>query len=1074
MSRIGQFVRRYILSSDLPLTQRTINLLCIFGMPAVLCAATARLIEGMPFIPIASMVLMLVFIVITFVLVNVLHKHQPAVYFVLIGLCDVLFPAVFLTNGGIDSGMAAYFALALVLHFLLLKGRARALLLGVNLIVITACYYLTIFLPTPIAVMPLNAFQRTVDHLQSILVTGIYIGAIIVFLILIYETERQHTQDAARQAARHGELLQVVNQVASQLLTAQSECFEQAMRSSMERMAQYIQADRVCLYCNEEAEGTLYYTRAFAWIADAHAWPEEPDGARFVYSETVPEWQASLSQRQTVNGPVSQMSERTRAALKPYGIQSILVLPLFLQNRFWGFISFDDCQRERVFGDEEISVLHSGGLLLANAMVRNSNGITLVNRLAQQELMSDLSQSFISKEPVDRMINRALRVVGEFLGASRTLIVVTDRDTDESRLIYTWFHGPARQLDSSQVGFNSIIINTFPSHMPDEGYVPTMRCCDTQTDYGGMYAMFYRQASVRAFLWAPLYVDGVYWGLLSIEDCERGRAWSKSDAQLAGTVASAIAGAVARDLMEKEVAAALERAMQASHAKGTFLSNMSHEMRTPMNAIIGMTAIGKSAPDAQRKDYAFGKIEDASVHLLGVINDILDMSKIEANKLELSPISFHFERMLRRVADVLTFRIDEKRQRFSVYIDRRIPAVLVGDDQRLSQVIVNLLSNATKFTPAGGDIHLRADWLDETDGLCTLQIEVADTGIGISPEQQARLFTSFEQAESNTARKFSGTGLGLAISRRIVEMMDGRIWIKSQLGQGSTFTFTVRLACGSADQQAGLPTPGAAWAGIRVLAVDDDPDVLTYFDDIMRRLGVACDTAPDGETALTIMREKGAYNIYFIDWRMPDMDGIALTQAIKARQAKDAVVVMITAAEWVTIEDEARAAGVDKYLPKPLFPSSLADCINECLGLDAAMPPTPQPAPADDFSGKCILLAEDVEINREIVLTLLETTRVTIDCAENGAQALALFEADPNRYDMIFMDVQMPEMDGYEATRRIRALGTPKAQSIPVVAMTANVFREDVERCLNAGMNDHLSKPLNFEDMLKKLRRYMV
>ncbi|MDR1589558.1 MAG: response regulator [Oscillospiraceae bacterium] len=521
---------------------------------------------------------------------------------------------------------------------------------------------------------------------------------------------------------------------------------------------------------------------------------------------------------------------------------------------------------------------------------------------------------------------------------------------------------------------------------------------------------------------------------------------------------------------------ARRHAEEASSAKADFLSNMSHEMRTPMNAIIGMTAIGRAAPDIDRKNYSFGKIEEASSHLLGVINDILDMSKIEANKLELSYSEFNFEKLLQKVVNVINFRIEEKEQNFSVYIDRHIPRSLVGDDQRLTQVITNLLSNAVKFTPEHGYIKLRALLESESELEYTLRIEVVDSGIGISQEQQSRLFGSFQQAESNTSRKFGGTGLGLAISKRIVEMMGGRIWIDSEIGKGSTFAFTVNCGRGEAHERSGLLNPGVNWRNIRVLAVDDSEDILEFFTDTAAGLGITCDVASSGEDAAAAIRDNGAYDIYFVDWRMPGMDGVELSRLIKEVSEAQSVVIMISAAEWGAIASDAKAAGVDRFMPKPLFPSMIADCINECLGVEAASSEAETDADERDsisFKGSRLLVAEDVEINREIVMALLEPTLVEIECAENGAEAVRMFGASPERYDLIFMDVQMPELDGYEATRAIRALDFPRAREVPIVAMTANVFREDIERCIAAGMNDHIGKPLNFDEVLEKLEQYL-
>ncbi|MCL2790966.1 MAG: response regulator [Desulfobulbus sp.] len=532
-------------------------------------------------------------------------------------------------------------------------------------------------------------------------------------------------------------------------------------------------------------------------------------------------------------------------------------------------------------------------------------------------------------------------------------------------------------------------------------------------------------------------------------------------------------GATLRQKIE-ELSHAKENALRASSAKSDFLANMSHEMRTPMNAIIGMTTIGRAAVgDSARKDYAFGKIQNASNHLLGVINDVLDMSKIEAGMFVLSLTEFSFEKMLQRVVNVINFRMEEKRQRFDVQLDGNIPDILVGDDQRLSQVITNLLSNAVKFTPEDGAIRLTAQYEGEDDGLVGLRIAVSDTGIGISAEQRIHLFRSFQQAEASTTRKFGGTGLGLAISKRIVEMMGGNIWVESELNQGSTFIFTLRLERGTA-----VPRQGAIsdlnWADIRVLAVDDDLDSLEYFKEVAARIGFVCDTASSGPEGLDKITHNDPYDVCFVDWKIPGMDGMELTRRIRAdNKSQSSIVIMVSAADWDVLENEAKSAGVDTFLPKPLFPSGVADCISGCLGLEQNTEED-DPAKCESFAGHCILLVEDVAINREIVLTLFEPTGLIIDCAENGAEAVRMFSAAPERYGMIFMDVQMPEMDGYEATRRIRALDVPQAGQIPIVAMTANVFREDIDKCLVVGMNDHLGKPLNFDDLQEKLCKYLA
>ena len=510
------------------------------------------------------------------------------------------------------------------------------------------------------------------------------------------------------------------------------------------------------------------------------------------------------------------------------------------------------------------------------------------------------------------------------------------------------------------------------------------------------------------------------------------------------------------------------RAEAATQAKSSFLANMSHEIRTPLNAIVGMSAIGKSATNIEKMNYCFGKVEDASNHLLGVINDILDVSKIESGKFELSPIEFHFERLLQRVVSVINFRVDEKNQNLAITIDKNIPKFLIGDDQRVAQVITNLLSNAVKFTPDGGSVSLNSKLLSVDDSMYTIQITVSDTGIGISPEQQEKLFNSFQQAESSTARKFGGTGLGLAISKSIVEMMDGDIWIESEQGKGSSFSFTFHVE-GIDNKKEFVPD----WSKSQILVADDDPAMLELFKEITEQYGARCDTTLCGEGALELRDKYGKYDICFIDFKMPDINGLELIRTLKEKYQDTTYCALITGAERKEFEEEAAEVGVDKTLFKPLFPSDIVDTVNNFLGVSQNDIDEKHEDSVRRFEGHCVLLAEDIEINREIVMALLEPTKLTIDCAENGVEAVRMFRDAPDRYDMIFMDVQMPEIDGYEATRYIRSLDTPKAAAVPIIAMTANVFREDVEKCFDAGMNGHVGKPLDFSELMNILQMYL-
>jgi signal transduction histidine kinase/CheY-like chemotaxis protein len=704
-------------------------------------------------------------------------------------------------------------------------------------------------------------------------------------------------------------------------------------------------------------------------------------------------------------------------------------------------------------------------------------------RLEQQEIISEISRGSISAGNSETFVKEAIARLGRYHEVSLVFIFNIDNQHSEVHPVYHWSADgePPAMADFNLFDF---VKDRFPQRLPESISLPLFSCPDIAVSpQKALHALL--AVDVQAFICTPLYVDGELWGVMCVEQ-SRPRHWTENEKRFFTMTASSIAGVIMRNIYTTRLKDAVRQATDADKAKSDFLSNMSHEMRTPLNAIIGMTAIGKNATDIERKDYSLEKIGDASAHLLGVINDVLDMSKIAANKLDLSNIEFDFERMLQKVVTVSSFRMEDKKINFKLHIDKKIPKNLIGDDQRLAQVITNLLGNAVKFTPENGSIKLDTKFLSEERSTCVLQFSVKDTGIGISEEQKKRLFHSFQQAESSTARKFGGTGLGLAISKNIVEMMGGTIWVESEPEKGSTFAFTIKMKRGREEKHE-EPVPEINWHDIRILVTDDDPDTLEFFREITDGLGALCDTAGSGGEALRLVDLNGVYNIYFVDWKIPGTNVFELVNTLKSKEQEPgkATVIMMSAAEWSEIADDARKAGVDRFIAKPLFPSIVEDLIKESVGVNnGRQEKKSEPEKYFHFDGYRVLLAEDVEINREIVVALLEPTLLKIDCAVDGKEAVQMFSETPGKYDLIFMDVQMPEMDGYEATRAIRALEAEKRSAsktltgppppmIPIIAMTANVFKEDIERCLEAGMDSHVGKPLNLEEVMDKLNTYL-
>lgn len=513
--------------------------------------------------------------------------------------------------------------------------------------------------------------------------------------------------------------------------------------------------------------------------------------------------------------------------------------------------------------------------------------------------------------------------------------------------------------------------------------------------------------------------------------------------------------------------------VQASRAKSDFLASMSHEMRTPMNAIIGMTTIADNSNEISKLRYCLATIKTASTHLLGLINDILDMSKIEAGKLELYDGPLHVEDMLIRVCAMFAERMEKKKQVLHVALDNTVDLQYIGDEQHLSQVIANLLSNAVKFTPDEGHITLSVRETEQNGEQHILRFSVTDDGIGITKEQMSRLFNAFTQADESIANRFGGTGLGLAISKNIVEKMGGSMWVESEPGKGATFFFTVALTKAHQSVQENT-LHGINPAQIKVLVVEEDKEQREYLHRILSKFGMHCDTAESTAKGMDLMTEENhtvAYNAIFISCNDTNQCLDFIEQA-RLVVNPDSIIVVAHTSCWNNIESKVKALGVHQTISRPVFPSSVLNSIIDLINKPIVEQSETTAAEIPDFSTLHLLLVEDVEINREIFMALLGSTGIRISCAVNGQEAVDKFGATPEAYDVIIMDVQMPVMDGYEATQCIRSLNTPYARSVPIIAMTANAFKEDVEKCLESGMNDHTVKPIDVNAIITKIRTW--
>ena len=520
----------------------------------------------------------------------------------------------------------------------------------------------------------------------------------------------------------------------------------------------------------------------------------------------------------------------------------------------------------------------------------------------------------------------------------------------------------------------------------------------------------------------------------------------------------------------RKLAAAAEEAESANKAKTDFLSTMSHDIRTPMNAIIGLTTIAeKNVKDSQYVSDNLKKIKLASNHLLTLINDILDISKVERGNISLSPVTFSIVDSAENLVNISQPTVRQKNIDFRFRSKNIKYEYLYADQLRINQIFINILSNALKYTPAGKQVYVDlSESPSDKKGFIKLEYKVADTGIGMSQDFMEVMYQPFIRQTDSRINTIQGTGLGLAITKKMVDMMGGKIECQSKEGVGTTFTVTLDIEVSSkAENEQKLPP-------LEVLVIDDDEVLLETACDTLTALGTNPEIAESEATALTKLlakKEAGkSYNVIILDWKMPGTDGVQLTKKIRQIAGNDISILLVSAYDWTQIEEDAKNAGIDGFISKPLFRSSLFKKISEVLGLEDKA--ASQEENNSDLADMKVLVAEDMDVNWEVISTLLDMYGIKCRRAENGKVAVDMLRnIQPAEYDLVFMDIQMPVMNGLEATRQIRKLENPYAAGIPIIAMTADAFSENVVECLEAGMNSHIAKPIDINNVLKELRK---
>jgi PAS domain S-box-containing protein len=813
-------------------------------------------------------------------------------------------------------------------------------------------------------------------------------------------------------------LFQAVAQATQALLMGTDQ--QLANSQVLELVGKATGADRVYIFQNslDPETGELLCSQRLKWSQRySGILRDNPHLQNMSYRNLLENWYEHLLEHKSVQAMVEDLSPHLQSLLKPHHTRSFLVVPLYVNEQFWGFIGMDDCQRGRIWSQNHITMLQMIGDSLRGALVRQQAEAQLQQALQRNRLILESSVDGIALITCQGVLQEVNRALCQLMGYSAEELIGT------SVLRYVI----ARTAEESAAKIKEVL-----SKGSD---------------------CFERRVQHKSG---------------AILDIEVSVTCVQFDREI-------LLFAIIRDIGERkrftdELQKSKEAAEAANHAKSAFLATMSHEIRTPMNGVIGMTdLLLHTELSHQQRDYV-QTLRSSGEGLLTLINDILDFSKIEAGKLVLEKVPFDLHSVIEEVIGLFAAVADKKQLELIYQLDFLAQQVC-ADSGRIRQILINLLGNALKFTERG-EIRLRLQRITETECEYLLRFEISDTGIGVSEEQRKSLFQAFTQADSSTTRRYGGTGLGLVIVERLVHLFGGEIGFESEYGKGSTFRFSLTLAKA---EQFSLPlSDHRCLAGIKVLVVDDNPTQRLLLVSYLQQWGMQAEAIGDGRVALHLIRraleQDKPYKLAIIDAQMPGMNGAELVTALRSEARLHELTILVLTTITISIKNSC-AQQVQYSLPKPISQRHLLNAIIDSLAQKPNQPPlslTFTPQISSFMNTRKILLVEDNAVNQKVADIMLKKLNCEVTLANNGKEAVARLQ-QPHDFDLIFMDCQMPEMDGFEATREIRKLET---KHIPIVALTANAMEGDAQRCQAAGMDDYLSKPVKLQDFERILQRW--